>query len=200
MKWGAVLSLLVMRLAWLIELFLVNIIFINIPCTEEQRLFVQAFITAVLNSLSICSIVWLSRGSHLDLCFAQECSINSPDYGPLPQNAPGWCLAPFDPEGILRFDNGIPFFSVSLLYFSLMNWYSLYSRERALKLSKHNLYLNALNNFLYCNSPKNKGTEDAKVSCWYLVANLFCLQIFQFIDGCHHMFCGIAIWAHTCAF
>ncbi|KAL8143013.1 hypothetical protein V2J09_016045 [Rumex salicifolius] len=31
----------------------------------------------------------------------EECSINSPDYGPLPSNAPGWCLAPFDPEGIL---------------------------------------------------------------------------------------------------
>ncbi|KAJ8443994.1 hypothetical protein Cgig2_020840 [Carnegiea gigantea] len=31
----------------------------------------------------------------------QECSENSPDYGPLPANAPGWCLAPFDPEGIL---------------------------------------------------------------------------------------------------
>lgn len=32
----------------------------------------------------------------------KECSVNSPDYGPLPQNSPGWCLAPFDPEGILR--------------------------------------------------------------------------------------------------
>ncbi|KAK7831901.1 hypothetical protein CFP56_027019 [Quercus suber] len=31
----------------------------------------------------------------------KECSINSPNYGPLPQNAPGWCLAPNDPEGIL---------------------------------------------------------------------------------------------------
>ncbi|KAI3514691.1 hypothetical protein L1887_13311 [Cichorium endivia] len=31
----------------------------------------------------------------------QECSINSPDYGPLPPNAPAWCLAPFDPEGLL---------------------------------------------------------------------------------------------------
>ncbi|KAI3916904.1 hypothetical protein MKW98_014365 [Papaver atlanticum] len=30
-----------------------------------------------------------------------ECSINSPDYGPLPPNAPSWCQAPFDPEGIL---------------------------------------------------------------------------------------------------
>lgn len=31
----------------------------------------------------------------------KECSANSPDYGPLPANAPGWCLAPFDPEGLL---------------------------------------------------------------------------------------------------
>ncbi|KAL6608249.1 hypothetical protein ACP70R_041312 [Stipagrostis hirtigluma subsp. patula] len=31
----------------------------------------------------------------------KECSINSPDYGPLPPNAPNWCLAPFDPEGLL---------------------------------------------------------------------------------------------------
>ncbi|KAH7837192.1 hypothetical protein Vadar_010840 [Vaccinium darrowii] len=31
----------------------------------------------------------------------KECSVNSPDYGPLPQNSPDWCLAPFDPEGIL---------------------------------------------------------------------------------------------------
>uniref|UniRef100_A0A0E0PHR9 Heparan-alpha-glucosaminide N-acetyltransferase catalytic domain-containing protein n=1 Tax=Oryza rufipogon TaxID=4529 RepID=A0A0E0PHR9_ORYRU len=29
----------------------------------------------------------------------KECSVNSPDYGPLPPNAPDWCLAPFDPEG-----------------------------------------------------------------------------------------------------
>nr|DAD38195.1 TPA_asm: hypothetical protein HUJ06_008836 [Nelumbo nucifera] len=32
----------------------------------------------------------------------KECSVNSPDYGPLPSNSPVWCLAPFDPEGILR--------------------------------------------------------------------------------------------------
>ncbi|KAJ7973031.1 Heparan-alpha-glucosaminide N-acetyltransferase [Quillaja saponaria] len=31
----------------------------------------------------------------------KECSVNSPDYGPLPPNSPGWCMAPFDPEGIL---------------------------------------------------------------------------------------------------
>ncbi|MBA0717893.1 hypothetical protein Golax_005669, partial [Gossypium laxum] len=28
-------------------------------------------------------------------------SVNSPDYGPLPPHSPEWCLAPFDPEGIL---------------------------------------------------------------------------------------------------
>lgn len=31
----------------------------------------------------------------------KSCSVNSPDYGPLPPNAPEWCLAPFDPEGLL---------------------------------------------------------------------------------------------------
>ncbi|KAM1058289.1 hypothetical protein EV2_032371 [Malus domestica] len=31
----------------------------------------------------------------------KECSVNSPDYGPLPSDSPRWCLAPFDPEGIL---------------------------------------------------------------------------------------------------
>ncbi|KAI3888991.1 hypothetical protein MKX03_014039 [Papaver bracteatum] len=31
----------------------------------------------------------------------KACSINSPDKGPLPPNAPSWCQAPFDPEGIL---------------------------------------------------------------------------------------------------
>ncbi|KAI3770720.1 hypothetical protein L6452_01862 [Arctium lappa] len=31
----------------------------------------------------------------------EECSVNSSDYGPLPPNAPAWCLAPFHPEGRL---------------------------------------------------------------------------------------------------
>ena len=31
----------------------------------------------------------------------KECSVNSPDYGPLPSNAPVWCQAPFDLEGLL---------------------------------------------------------------------------------------------------
>ncbi|KAK7266351.1 hypothetical protein RIF29_18995 [Crotalaria pallida] len=30
-----------------------------------------------------------------------ECSIRSPDYGPLPSGAPAWCQAPFDCEGLL---------------------------------------------------------------------------------------------------
>jgi heparan-alpha-glucosaminide N-acetyltransferase len=32
----------------------------------------------------------------------QECSINYPENGPLPPDAPSWCQAPFDPEGLLR--------------------------------------------------------------------------------------------------
>ncbi|GLU06652.1 hypothetical protein SLE2022_236610 [Rubroshorea leprosula] len=31
----------------------------------------------------------------------KECSINSPESGPLPSDAPPWCQAPFDPEGLL---------------------------------------------------------------------------------------------------
>ncbi|KAG7533236.1 hypothetical protein ISN45_Aa08g008760 [Arabidopsis thaliana x Arabidopsis arenosa] len=31
----------------------------------------------------------------------KQCSINSPNYGPLPPDAPSWCQAPFDPEGLL---------------------------------------------------------------------------------------------------
>ncbi|TYH20263.1 hypothetical protein ES288_A05G417600v1 [Gossypium darwinii] len=31
----------------------------------------------------------------------KQCSINSPDYGPLPSDAPAWCQAPFEPEGLL---------------------------------------------------------------------------------------------------
>ncbi|XP_016647997.1 PREDICTED: heparan-alpha-glucosaminide N-acetyltransferase isoform X1 [Prunus mume] len=31
----------------------------------------------------------------------EQCSINSPDNGPLPADAPSWCQAPFDPEGLL---------------------------------------------------------------------------------------------------
>ncbi|KAJ7536276.1 hypothetical protein O6H91_12G062900 [Diphasiastrum complanatum] len=43
--------------------------------------------------------------SHLDqrpvFIRTKECSVNSPNYGPPPPNAPVWCQAPFDPEGIL---------------------------------------------------------------------------------------------------
>ncbi|XP_062225541.1 uncharacterized protein LOC133924148 isoform X1 [Phragmites australis] len=32
---------------------------------------------------------------------SEQCSINSPQNGPLPPDAPSWCQAPFDPEGLL---------------------------------------------------------------------------------------------------
>ncbi|KAF5182148.1 Heparan-alpha-glucosaminide n-acetyltransferase [Thalictrum thalictroides] len=31
----------------------------------------------------------------------KQCSIKSPNYGPLPTDAPSWCQAPFEPEGLL---------------------------------------------------------------------------------------------------
>ncbi|XP_042397110.1 heparan-alpha-glucosaminide N-acetyltransferase-like [Zingiber officinale] len=31
----------------------------------------------------------------------EQCSVNSPATGPLPPDAPSWCQAPFDPEGLL---------------------------------------------------------------------------------------------------
>ncbi|ONM54307.1 hypothetical protein ZEAMMB73_Zm00001d020125 [Zea mays] len=33
---------------------------------------------------------------------SKQCSIDSPQNGPLPSDAPSWCQAPFDPEGLLR--------------------------------------------------------------------------------------------------
>ena len=54
--------------------------------------------------------IWLSLPDFSSIAFpgfqlfySQECSINSPNYGPLPPDAPSWCQAPFDPEGLLRF-------------------------------------------------------------------------------------------------
>jgi len=33
----------------------------------------------------------------------QACTLSSPAEGPLRKNAPSWCRAPFEPEGLLRF-------------------------------------------------------------------------------------------------
>ncbi|XP_047966303.1 heparan-alpha-glucosaminide N-acetyltransferase-like isoform X2 [Salvia hispanica] len=44
----------------------------------------------------------------------KECSVNSPDYGLPPPNSPSWCLAPFDPEGILR--PGLHHILVSIIF------------------------------------------------------------------------------------
>ena len=33
----------------------------------------------------------------------QACNENSPYEGPFRKDAPSWCYAPFEPEGILRF-------------------------------------------------------------------------------------------------
>ncbi|WRX09130.1 Heparan-alpha-glucosaminide N-acetyltransferase [Theobroma cacao] len=50
----------------------------------------------------------------------KQCSINSPDYGPLPSDAPSWCQAPFDPEGLLRFVCSSSSPSVACLWMDLV--------------------------------------------------------------------------------
>ena len=59
-------------------------------------------ITSFINpKLNLTSVAWIC--SFVLFClYIQQCSINSPGYGPLPPDAPSWCQAPFDPEGILR--------------------------------------------------------------------------------------------------
>lgn len=34
---------------------------------------------------------------------SKECTYNSPNLGPLRDDAPSWCLGPFEPEGLLRY-------------------------------------------------------------------------------------------------
>ncbi|GFP98519.1 hepaRaN-alpha-glucosaminide n-acetyltransferase [Phtheirospermum japonicum] len=46
----------------------------------------------------------------------EQCSINSPDYGPLPPNASSWCQDPFDPEGYLSTVMAIVTFLIGLQY------------------------------------------------------------------------------------
>lgn len=33
----------------------------------------------------------------------KECTFSSPGEGPIREDAPSWCRAPFEPEGLLRF-------------------------------------------------------------------------------------------------
>ena len=55
------------------------------------------------------------------VCLKQQCSINSPDYGPLPADAPSWCQSPFDPEGLLSSLMAIVTCLVGLHYGHIIN-------------------------------------------------------------------------------
>lgn len=62
---------------------------------------------------------------YLFLVCSQQCSINSPANGPLPPDAPSWCQAPFDPEGLLRYPCFFWFYSwnVIIIYcVNAINW------------------------------------------------------------------------------
>ncbi|RWW13252.1 hypothetical protein BHE74_00059660 [Ensete ventricosum] len=49
---------------------------------------------------ALCEI-WLKSDDDVDSGYSLLCSIDSPASGPLPPDAPSWCQAPFDPEGLL---------------------------------------------------------------------------------------------------
>ena len=76
----------------------------------------------------VCRAVFECKSSYQSLCtlFAsalrpsetfhgnsvlQACTYSSPHEGPFRDDAPAWCVAPFEPEGILRY--------VSLVHFNL---------------------------------------------------------------------------------
>ncbi|CAH9085636.1 unnamed protein product, partial [Cuscuta epithymum] len=73
-------------------------------CAETVHCSVQGSLKPPCNAVGFIDRLILGENhlyQHPVYRRTKECSINSPDYGPLPQNAPEWCLAPFDPEGIL---------------------------------------------------------------------------------------------------
>ncbi|XP_057535901.1 uncharacterized protein LOC130813964 isoform X2 [Amaranthus tricolor] len=99
-------------LASISEIWLVRDLQVDSHLAFLRRYCIQWMITVLLCIIYICLLYGLKvpswdfalheADSALFSSSAQtECSINSPDYGPLPPNAPGWCLAPFDPEGVL---------------------------------------------------------------------------------------------------
>ena len=110
---------------------MVSVICISVLCTEEQRWFTlsdNSYIESTGTQGSfILSIKWSYSGPPFHF---QECSVNSPDYGPLPPNSPGWCLAPFDPEGILRSKSS----PCSLYYFLFFYHYYSVNGKAGLQL------------------------------------------------------------------
>lgn len=64
----------------------------------------------------------------------QDCSQSSPDMGPLKEDAASWCLAPFEPEGLLRYLR-IPISNhhwCSIYIFSQHQVYSSYCTKRCI--------------------------------------------------------------------
>jgi hypothetical protein len=55
--------------------------------------------------LPACSIVDVYSKSPSSLQYLQACTLSSPGSGPFRKDAPSWCRAPFEPEGLLRLDH-----------------------------------------------------------------------------------------------
>ncbi|KAF5741548.1 heparan-alpha-glucosaminide N-acetyltransferase-like [Tripterygium wilfordii] len=99
-------------LASMSEIWLVNNVIVDSSMTFVRKYYSLWMVAVSLCILYVCLLHglyvpdWEFEVSTSNLTLhgsgtQTECSVNTPDYGPLPPNSPAWCLAPFDPEGIL---------------------------------------------------------------------------------------------------
>ena len=90
----------------LIDKYLESIICISIqPGIDPRCFYLQIFDQGIRNFWHDIQIMsWNYTLTEV----TQACMENSPHEGPFKKDAPSWCQAPFEPEGLLRF--GWPFF------------------------------------------------------------------------------------------
>ncbi|KAF2325109.1 hypothetical protein GH714_022807 [Hevea brasiliensis] len=102
------------------EIWLVDHIMVDSPLDFVKKYYVQWMFSLLLCSLYLCLLYglyipnWEFEAPRMNLFGYGSGTqiVNSPDYGPLPPNSPAWCLAPFDPEGILSL-SGMSLTSIS---------------------------------------------------------------------------------------
>jgi hypothetical protein len=74
----------------------------SIISTDDRFMRVQRYYSMMQGLSENCFFLPIFNFSIYVLLFLlQQCSINHPQNGPLPPDAPSWCQAPFDPEGLL---------------------------------------------------------------------------------------------------
>ncbi|XP_059456566.1 uncharacterized protein LOC132186602 [Corylus avellana] len=114
-----------------------------------------------------------------------QCSINSPDYGPSPSDAPSWCQAPFDPEGLLSSVMAIVTCLVGLHYGHIIVHYKDH-RDRMLHWMITTACLIILGFALdSCGMHFNKSLYTFSYSCFTAgVAGILFAAIYFMVDVC----------------